>query len=73
VDRSGLITAVQIDSGAAINVDCGCSPEGLFAMGSSAFRLTALQGGAFKLFDAAIGEVLFAPLALSESAAGAAQ
>jgi hypothetical protein len=73
VDRSGLITAVQIESGAATTVDCGCSPEGLFAMGPSAFRLTGLQGGAFKLFDAALGEVLFAPLALSQSAEGAAQ
>lgn len=73
VDRSGLITAAHTDSGAATTIDCGCSPEGLFAMGPSAFRLTALRGGAFTLFDAAIGEVLFAPLALSESAEGAAQ
>jgi hypothetical protein len=73
VDRSGFITAVQIESGAATTMDCGCSPEGLFAMGPSAFRLTGLQGGSFKLFDAALGEVLFAPLALVQSAEGAAQ
>jgi len=73
VDRSGFITAVQIESGAAATIDCGCSPEGLFAMGPSAFRLTGLQGGSFKLFDAALGEVLFAPLALVQSAEGAAQ
>jgi len=73
VDRSGFITAVQIESGAATTMDCGCSPEGLFAMGPSAFRLTGLQGGSFKLFDATLGEVLFAPLALVQSAEGAAQ
>ena len=73
VDRSGFITAVQIESSAATTMDCGCSPEGLFAMGPSAFRLTGLQGGSFKLFDAALGEVLFAPLALVQSAEGAAQ
>jgi hypothetical protein len=73
VDRNGFITAVQIESGAAATTNCGCSPEGLFAIGPSAFRLTGLQGGAFKLFDAALGEVLFAPLALVKGAEGAAQ
>ena len=73
VDLNGLITTVQIESGTATTTDCGCSPEGLFAMGPSAFRLTGLQVGAFKLFDAAVGEVLFAPFALVQSAEGAAQ
>jgi hypothetical protein len=73
VDGSGFITTVQIESGAATTIDCGCSPEGLFAMGPSAFRLTGLQGGAFKLFDAALGEVLFAPMALNPGTEGAAQ
>jgi len=73
VDRNGFITTVQIESGAATTTDCGCSPEGLFAMGPSAFRLTGLQGGSLKLFDAALGEVLFAPLALVQTAEGAAQ
>jgi hypothetical protein len=73
VDRGGSILSVQIESGAATTLDCGCSPEGLFAMGPSAFRLTSLQNGAFKLFDAALGEVLFAPLALTPGAEGAAQ
>jgi hypothetical protein len=67
-DRSGSVTTVDIDSGAAATSDCGCRPEGLFGMGSgvgpSAFRLTGLEDGAFKLFDAVRGEVLFAPLAL---------
>jgi len=73
VNGAGTITSVQIESGAAASLDCGCSPEGLFPIGSSVFRLTSLQGGAFKLFDAALGEVLFAPLALSQNTEGAAQ
>jgi hypothetical protein len=73
VNGAGTITSVQIESGTTASLDCGCSPEGLFPIGSSAFRLTSLQGGAFKLFDAALGEVLFAPLALVQSAEGAAQ
>jgi hypothetical protein len=67
-DRGGAVTAVDIGSGAATTSDCGCRPEGLFGMGPgigpSAFRLTGLRDGAFKLFDAARGEILFAPLAL---------
>ncbi len=65
--RGGAVIAVDIGSGAAVTSDCGCRPEGLFGMGPSAFRLTGLQDGAFKLFDAARGEILFAPLALDSA------
>ncbi|MCU1339250.1 MAG: hypothetical protein JWO19_4831 [Bryobacterales bacterium] len=67
-DRSGSVTTVDIGSGAATTSDCGCRPEGLFGIGASAFRLTGVQDGAFKLFDAARGEILFAPLALDAGA-----
>jgi hypothetical protein len=63
-DKSGSVTAVNVGSGAAITSDCGCLPEGLFGIGPSAFRLTGIASGAFKLFDTAHGEILFAPLAL---------
>jgi hypothetical protein len=66
-DHSGSVTSIDIASGAATASDCGCQPAGLFGMGPSAFRLTGLDGGAFKLFDAARGEILFAPLALTET------
>jgi hypothetical protein len=73
-DRSGSVTAIDIGSGAATQAACGCVPEGLFGMGPAAFRLTGLDGGAFKLFDAAHGEILFAPLALDVALAeGAAK
>lgn len=71
-DQSGSVTAIDIASGTATASGCGCQPAGLFGMGPSAFRLTGLDGGAFKLFDAASGEILFVPLALTE-AEGAGQ
>jgi len=64
-DRGGSILDLDIGTGIATTADCACQPEGLFAMGSSAFRLTGLHDGAFKLFDPAHNEVLFVPLALS--------
>jgi len=39
----------------------------LFGIGPSAFRLTGLDCGSFKLFDAANGEILFAPVALTQT------
>jgi len=71
-DQNGSVTTIDIASGAATSSDCGCQPLGLFGMGPSAFRLTGLDGGAFKLFNAASGEILFVPLAVTETA-GAGQ
>ena len=71
-DQSGSVTTIDIASRAATASNCGCQPLGLFGMGPSAFRLTGLEGGAFKLFNAASGEILFVPLALTETA-GAGQ
>ncbi len=66
-DRNGSIVTVNLASKAAATVSCACVPEGLFGLGPSAFRLTSLQNGAFELFDAARGEILFAPVALTQS------
>jgi hypothetical protein len=64
-DRGGALLTVDLSTGAAAALDCSCSPEGLFPMGGSVFRLTGLGPGALKLFEAATGDVLFAPLAAS--------
>lgn len=66
-DHSGAVTTIDVTSGVATPFDCGCQPAGLFGIAPAAFRLTSLEGGAFKLFDAASGEILFAPLALAET------
>jgi len=66
-DHSGLVTAIDVGSGTATASDCACQPVGLFGMAPSAFRLTGLDAGSFKLFDAASGQILFVPLALTET------
>jgi DNA-binding beta-propeller fold protein YncE len=66
-DQSGSLTIIDVASGTASASDCGCQPVGLFGMAPSAFRLTGLDAGAFKLFDAASGQVLFVPLALADT------
>ncbi len=67
-DRNGAVFAIDIASQSASTADCACQPDGLFRLASSAFRLTSLQNGAFKLFDASTGEILFAPVALPHRA-----
>jgi hypothetical protein len=64
-DRGGALLTIDLSTSASAALDCSCSPEGLFPMGGSVFRLTGLGPGALKLFDAATGDVLFAPLAAS--------
>jgi hypothetical protein len=71
-DHTGSLTAIDIATGIAATSDCGCQPDGLIGIGPTAFRLTGLTGGAFKLFDAASGEILFAPVAFSPPQADAA-
>lgn len=61
-DPRGKITELDLTSGAIQTADCGCHPEGLAAMGRSAFRLTGLVSGVFQLFDSDSGQVLAAPI-----------
>jgi DNA-binding beta-propeller fold protein YncE len=64
---------VNIGNGAADVVDCGCSPDGLYGLGGSIFRLNGTRTGRneshseLKLFDATAGTVLIVPPALSET------
>jgi hypothetical protein len=68
-DSGGLIT-VNIAAGTSAGADCGCAPAGIFGLGGSVFRLTGLNSGALKVFDAATGEVWFVPLAASSADGG---
>lgn len=72
-DASGKIVNIGIGANSATTVDCACSPEGLYGLGGSVFRLNG-SGGArsgprqeLKLFDASTGAVLIVPPALSET------
>jgi hypothetical protein len=66
VEAGGRIATVETETGVARSVDCRCAPEGLFGVSRSVFRLTGLKDGAFLLFDAETGEVLFAPVTAEE-------
>jgi hypothetical protein len=62
-DNSGGILTLNVSSGVAARIDCGCAPDGVISMGGSLFRITGLTGSVFRLFDAAAGSVFLAPLA----------
>jgi hypothetical protein len=63
-DNAGTVLSIDLSSGVPASFDCGCAPEGLFAMGGSIFRLTGLDPGIVKLFDAVTGDILFVPPAM---------
>jgi hypothetical protein len=67
-DKNGTVTMLNLASKSVTRSDCTCQPEGLFPLAGAAFRLTSLNHGAFKLFDASTGQVLFAPVALPHQA-----
>jgi hypothetical protein len=64
-DASGTISLLDLTSGQATALNCQCTPLGLFPMSGSSYRLTGLQGGAFKLLDGKQNAILFAPVALA--------
>jgi hypothetical protein len=61
-DRNGTVLAIDLTTGAPATVDCACTPEGVFGMGGSSFRLTSPASGAVKLFDAIENQILIIPL-----------
>jgi hypothetical protein len=70
-DVSGAILNINLSATTANQIDCGCSPQGLYGLGAALFRLNgtaAARGGSrteLKLFDASSGAVLIVPPALS--------
>jgi hypothetical protein len=61
-DRSGGVVTLDLGSGSASRMDCGCAPDGVFSLGGSLFRITGLTGSVTRIFDAAAGSVFLAPL-----------
>jgi DNA-binding beta-propeller fold protein YncE len=64
----GALATFDLTAGTSIGGDCACSPTGLFGMGGSLFRLTGLQDGTVKVFDASTNEIWFVPLAAPAAA-----
>jgi hypothetical protein len=68
---NGTLIDISISDGTANNVDCGCSPTGLFGMGGAVFRLNGIAPRRdLKIFDAAAGAVLIVPPALKLAGGG---
>lgn len=67
-ERSGSLLTVDLGSGAASRIDCGCSPDGVVSMGPSVFRITAFDGTTFRLFDPSAGALLLVPVASAQQA-----
>jgi hypothetical protein len=72
-DASGAIITLDLASSSLSTLDCQCTPQGLFLMSRSVYRLTGLSQGAFKLFDADRNAIWFAPLALPAQVSGDGQ
>jgi hypothetical protein len=71
LEPDGGIAQVDSASGAVINeTRCDCTPQGLFGLGGSVFRLNGLAGGSVKVYDTASGNVWFVPLALAGAKGG---
>lgn len=62
--RDGTVVTVNVASGTATRMDCGCAPEGVFAIGGTVFRLTS-RG--VRLVDAASGNFFDVPAAAGGS------
>ncbi len=58
--RRGEVVTVNVATGSTAKIDCGCIPDGVFAIGDAVFRLT---NGAVKLIDASSGSVFDVPSA----------
>jgi hypothetical protein len=59
----GSLSTFDLTAGTSAGLNCACSPASLYGMGGSLFRLTSLVDGVVKVFDAAVNEVWFVPLA----------
>ncbi len=62
--RSGTLRNINLSVGAVTATLCECAPADLHPLGDMLFRLTGLENGSIKIYDAASGNVWFAPLAL---------
>ncbi len=69
-DSAGGVVTLDLSSGSAVRIDCGCAPDGVLSMGGSLFRITGLTGSVFRIFDAAAASVYLAPLAPGSTPSG---
>jgi hypothetical protein len=68
--NTGALFTLNLATGVGTPADCGCQPLGLSGLGGSVFRLTGIDAGVLKIFDAASSDVWFVPLAAPVVAGG---
>ena len=68
----GALATFDLTAGTSAGGNCNCSPSGLAAMSGSLFRLTGVNDGALKVFDASTNDVWFVPLAAPVTASATA-
>ncbi len=59
----GSLATFDLTAGSSAGANCNCTPSGLAGMGGSLYRLTGVNDGALKVFDASTNDVWFVPLA----------
>ena len=59
----GGVESFDLSNNSATYVDCGCTPTALAHLGGSVYRLTGVESGSVKLYDASASEILFVPAA----------
>ena len=50
-DSQGNILTFDLSAGTSSSIDCQCTPQGLFPISRTVFRITGLDSGAFKILD----------------------
>jgi hypothetical protein len=68
----GALSTFDLTAGGSVGVNCNCSPSGLDGMGGSLFRVTGVNDGALKVFEASSNDVWFVPLAAPVTASAIA-
>lgn len=58
----GALATFDLTAGSSAGANCNCTPSGLEGMGGSVFRLTGVNDGALKVYDASTNDVWFVPL-----------
>ncbi|HSR09099.1 MAG TPA: hypothetical protein VLM42_18285 [Bryobacteraceae bacterium] len=68
----GSLATFDLTAGSSAGGNCNCTPSGLAGMGGSLFRVTGVNDGALKVFDASTNDVWFLPLAAPVTASATA-
>jgi hypothetical protein len=71
----GWLGTFDLTAGSSTGGNCNCTPSGLAGMGGSLFRVTGVNDGALKVYEASSNDVWFVPLAapVTESATAGGQ